>query len=55
MLLDPSSLEAAELCELRGKAEHIRIMQQLPRLVEEALADFEAQRKFAGEEEVRSA
>lgn len=50
-LLDPSSLEREDLYELRGKAFMIRVMQEMPRLVEEALASFDEERKQRKEEE----
>lgn len=53
-LLDPSSLEEKDLHEIRGKAFMLRMFQEMPRLVEESLAEFQAQR-LGQEEEKKDA
>ena len=57
VLLDPSSLGDKDLYEIRGKAYMLRLIQEMPRLVEESLKDFEAQRLGAtkGEEDAGAA
>lgn len=44
VLLDPASLDREALFELRGKAYMLKLIQEMPRLVDDALKDFEAQR-----------
>lgn len=55
VLLDPAALGERELCELRGQGKQLRLDQLMPQLVEQALADFKAQRGAESQEETDNA